>query len=101
MPPDACVEISLWDRFGWGPEDTDRLTLAKIRIIFAVMEQQRVTKDAVEELGRPDEDRVRSKVQAMNRAKEEANQRAAMENQRTADPSNARVTRRELNKGFQ
>ena len=53
-PPDICIEVALWDRFqGWGPEQTNRLTLTQLRVLFAVLEQQRVTKDSIENLGRP------------------------------------------------
>jgi hypothetical protein len=57
-PPDICIEIALWDRFpGWGPEQTDKFTLTKLRILFAVLEQQKVTRDATENLGRPSQNR--------------------------------------------
>ena len=43
----------LWDRFGWGPKDTEEFTLKEIRYLFTVLEQQRVSRDAIENLGRP------------------------------------------------
>jgi hypothetical protein len=62
MPPEECIEIALWDRFHWSWRDTDGLAQAKMRRIFVVLEQQRTTKDAVENLGRPDEGRVKAKM---------------------------------------
>jgi len=62
MPPDECIEISLWDRFHWSWKDTDGLSQQKLRKIFVVLEQQRATKDAVENLGSPDEDRVKAEM---------------------------------------
>lgn len=38
----------MWDRFGWGPEQTDKFTLAGMKMLFAILEQQRVSRDAVE-----------------------------------------------------
>jgi hypothetical protein len=99
MPPDECIEIALWDRFGWGPTDTDKLTLAKLRVIFAIIEQQRATQDASENLGRPDDNRIRAKVEAMNREKKSAQKgpRSPSPNPTGSGPSNARVIRRQLN----
>ena len=58
-PPDICIEIALWDRFpGWGPEQTRRLTMLELRILFAVLEQQRVTKDSMENLGKPSQEKL-------------------------------------------
>jgi hypothetical protein len=53
LPPDICLEIALWDRFGWGPEATERLPFKKLKEIFLVLEQQRLTEDAVQNLGKP------------------------------------------------
>ncbi len=61
MPPDICLEISLWDRFGWGPDQTSSLTQVKLREIFAVLEQQRASRDARDNLGSPNEERLRAK----------------------------------------
>ena len=61
LPPDICLEISLWDRFGWGPEQTSAITQVKLREIFAILEQQRASKDAIDNLGSPDEARLRAK----------------------------------------
>jgi hypothetical protein len=67
-PPDICIEIALWDRFqGWGPEQTNRFTLTQLRVLFAVLEQQRVTKDSIENLGKPSS----QKLDVMLAAKEE------------------------------
>lgn len=52
-PPDECIEITLWEKFGWGPEQTDRLPTAKLRKIFAILEQRRVSHDKMENLGKP------------------------------------------------
>jgi hypothetical protein len=72
MPPEECIEIALWDRFHWSWRDTDGLDQAKMRRIFVVLEQQRATKDAVENLGRPNEDRIRSKILKQRAMDEEA-----------------------------
>lgn len=69
LPPDICIEIALWDRFGWGPEQTNKLTLAKLRTLFAVLEQQRVTKDAIENLGPPNPERLQAMVAAQAEGK--------------------------------
>lgn len=53
MPPDICIEIALWDRFGWGPKDTEFFTFQRMKELFLVLEQQRVSRDAVENLGKP------------------------------------------------
>jgi len=53
LPPDLCIEIALWDRFGWGPNETESISLRKMREIFIVLEQQRISRDAMENLGRP------------------------------------------------
>lgn len=62
MPPDECIETALWDRFHWSWRDTDGLPQARLRRIFVVIEQQRATKDAVERLGSPDENRVKAEM---------------------------------------
>lgn len=61
LPPNECIEIALWDRFGWGPTETNQLTSKQLRNIFIVMEQERWTKDAVENLGKPDFERFQKK----------------------------------------
>jgi hypothetical protein len=53
LPPDICLEIALWDRFGWGPAETEGLSFKKLKECFLVLEQQRVSQDAVENLGKP------------------------------------------------
>jgi hypothetical protein len=58
LPPNICIEIRLWEQFGWGPEQTERLTQAKIREIFIALEQRRVTMDAITNLGPPDMERM-------------------------------------------
>jgi hypothetical protein len=55
----------LWDRFGWGPRDTEMMTLPKMRELFAVLEQQRVSRDAVEKLGAPNAGRIEKHVQQL------------------------------------
>jgi hypothetical protein len=74
LPPDECVEIALWDRFGWGPEQTEKLTEGRLRIIFAILEQQRVSKDRMENLGNPDvrraEHYISQQLQSRNAMKE-------------------------------
>lgn len=62
MPPVECIEMALWDRFKWGPEQTDRLTSRKLRIIFSILEQEKVSKDAIENLGKPDNERMQQKI---------------------------------------
>ena len=57
LPPDICIEIALWDRFGWGPKETEEIDMKKIREMFVVLEQQRVSRDAIENLGRPSEEK--------------------------------------------
>jgi hypothetical protein len=64
LPPDICIEIALWDRFGWGPKETEALTLPKLRELFAILEQQRVSRDAIENLGPPDHQKHSRKMQA-------------------------------------
>jgi len=62
LPPVECIEISLWERFKWGPEQTDRLSSRKLRAIFAILEQERVSKDAIDNLGKPDPVRMQQKI---------------------------------------
>ena len=59
----------LWDRFGWGPEQTSKLTLSKLREMFAVLEQQRVDRDYRENLGGPDPERLASMMEAQREGK--------------------------------
>jgi len=94
MPPDECIELMLWDRFGWGPEQTSRFTLAQLRVFFAVIEQQRVSRDAVENLGKPDPDRVQSKIAAAEEMRRRG-QKSSPREQETG-PGNAKVIRREM-----
>lgn len=63
----------LWDRFGWGPEQTSKLTLAKLREMFAVLEQQRVDRDYRENLGGPDPERMHAMMEAQNAGKTKFN----------------------------
>jgi len=58
LPPNICIELRLWKEFGWGPDVTERLTQAKLREIFVALEQQRVTLDALTNLGPPDSRRM-------------------------------------------
>lgn len=60
MPPAICIEVALWERFGWGPEVTDKFTDARLREMMIVLEQQRVSRDAVSNLGPPDSSRLSS-----------------------------------------
>ena len=77
MPPDECIEIALWDRFpGWSADETDKLTQSKMRRIFVILEQQRATKDAVESLGSPSEDRLKAKMAKRRAIMESANEKA-------------------------
>jgi hypothetical protein len=79
LPPDECIEIALWDRFpGWSAEQTDKLTQSKMRRVFVILEQQRATKDAVDSLGKPNEDKLKAKM-AKRRAVMEAADDAANE----------------------
>jgi len=57
LPPDICIEMSLWDRFKWGPEQTERISYWKMKEIFTVLEQQRVTRDYIDNMGPPSEER--------------------------------------------
>jgi hypothetical protein len=95
MPPDECIELMLWDRFGWGPEQTSRFTLDQLRVMFAVIEQQRVSRDAVENLGKPDPDRVQAKVAAANDAKRRGGRPSSNQEKETG-PGNAKIIRREM-----
>lgn len=65
--PDECIELTLWEKFGWGPEQTERLTTAKLRRIFGVMEQRRVSHDKIENLGRPTQAKAEAIARAMAR----------------------------------
>ncbi len=77
LPPDLCVEIALWDRFGWGPLETETISLQKMREIFIVLEQQRVSRDAVENLGKPSEDKFN---QMLSRRKIEKERKDSKQN---------------------
>ena len=57
-PPDECIEIALWEKFGWGPDQTEKLTLTKLRKIFAILEQRRITNDKIENFGKPTQARA-------------------------------------------
>lgn len=64
-PPTICIEISLWDRFqGWGPDDTDKISFWKMKEIFTVLEQQRVSRDALENLGPPSDEKRMALLQS-------------------------------------
>lgn len=93
IPPDECIELSLWDRFGWGPEQTDRLTLPRLRMLFAILEQQKVTEDAIHNLGEPDYERMKMKERAARHNKHGVEQKHKAPPQGQA---NARVIRRQL-----
>jgi len=47
----------LWERFGWSEIDTDHISMRKMREIFTALNQQRYSRDAVENLGKPDTER--------------------------------------------
>lgn len=51
--------MRLWKEFGWGPDETEKLSAAKVREIFIAIEQRRVTSDAIHNLGGPDSNRFR------------------------------------------
>lgn len=84
-PPDICIEIALWDRFqGWGPEQTNRFTMSQLRVLFAVLEQQRVTRDSTENLGKPSP----QKLEILMAAREEQRRKTqAMEDARNRTPN--------------
>lgn len=81
MPPDICIELALWDRFGWGPDDTDKFTLKQMRELFSVLEQQRISKNAVEELGPPSEHKLKAIIAKQS-------QETAAKTTRSAGPTN-------------
>jgi hypothetical protein len=41
MPNDLFIQIAIWDRFGWGPRETDKLTLKQLRALFQALDAQR------------------------------------------------------------
>jgi len=94
MPPDECIELMLWDRFGWGPEQTSRFALDQLRVLFAIIEQQRVSRDAVENLGKPDPERMQSKMAAKDELRRRG-QKSSTKEQETG-PANAKIIRREM-----
>ena len=94
MPPDLCLELMLWDRFGWGPEQTERFSLADLRILFSIIEQQRVSRDAVENLGKPDPERVQSKIAAAREMQKRRNQPS--EQKQEHGIGNAKIIRRDI-----
>jgi len=96
MPPDECIELMLWDRFGWGPEQTQKFTLDQLRLMFAIIEQQRVSRDAVENLGKPDVDRVRAKVAQAEEMKRRGKQPSSQTENKETGPGNAKIIRREM-----
>jgi len=61
VPPDECIELALWERFGWGPDVTDKLDTWRLRRLFAILEQREVSRDAMYNLGKPDENRMATK----------------------------------------
>lgn len=79
MPPDVCIELALWERFGWGPSDTDEMPLKRMRELFAVLEQQRVSKNAVE-MGGPSQQKFDQMI-AERKARDDAAMAAASRNQ--------------------
>ena len=95
MPPDECIELMLWDRFGWGPEQTSRFILDQLRMLFAVIEQQRVSRDAVENLGKPDPDRVQAKMAAADEIRRRGKKSSSSQEKETS-PGNAKIIRREM-----
>lgn len=50
----------MWDRFGWGPDDTERLSFWKMKELFVVLEQQRVTRDYIDNVGPPSEEKLKA-----------------------------------------
>lgn len=83
LPPDLCVEIALWDRFGWGPKDTEDLSLKRMRELFVVLEQQRVSRDAVDNLGPPSEQKFQN---IMAQRAHEAELRRKQDEKKTGTP---------------
>lgn len=94
-PPDACIEIALWDRFGWGPEQTNALSMNDMRIMFAVMEQERISRHSIEKLGAPDTERMRAKQQAARAAELRGETRGHSEDDPVPE-TNAKVIRRNM-----
>jgi hypothetical protein len=92
MPPDVCIEIALWDRFGWGPEQTDALSLNDLRMMFIAMEQERVSKHAVEKMGEPDTERMMAKKRAQQAAEMQGDNYGDEPHQAT----NAKTIRRQM-----
>jgi ribulose bisphosphate carboxylase small subunit len=70
LPPDVCIEIALWERFGWGPKDTDDMPLRRMRELFAVLEQQRSSRNAID-MGPPSYERMAA-IDAKKKAEEAA-----------------------------
>ena len=91
LPPDECIEIALWDRFGWGPLDTECISFNKLRMIFLILEQERVSKNKTEDLGKPNFERMQSSMEA----------KAAAQTQKPmASNNNLAVLRKDLRKAL-
>lgn len=59
------------------------MTIGRLRVIFAVLEQQRVSRDRVENLGTPDHRRA----EAFLKAQQAERERKAMESSQNALPA--------------
>lgn len=78
QPPNICIELALWERFpGWGPHITDKMTLAYLRTLFAVIEQREVDRNAIEDLGKPNQEAADAKMKMMEQERAEAKLRQA------------------------
>jgi hypothetical protein len=69
----------LWDRFGWGPKDTEDISFVKMRQIFLVLSQQQTSRDAVENLGPPSEEKER-KMMSKGLREKQVNLRPSVDN---------------------
>lgn len=46
-PPPELIEISLFDRFGWSPEDVDKIDYGRLQRIMVALKQMERSEEAI------------------------------------------------------
>ena len=50
-PPMEMIEISLYDRFGWTPEDVDKIDYGRLQRMMLVLKQMEMSEEAASATG--------------------------------------------------
>lgn len=51
-PPTELIEISLYDRFGWTPEDVDKIDYGRLQRIMVALNQMEKSEQGIREGGK-------------------------------------------------